>query len=450
MARGKTGYVQTDQTIESWHVNETKMVWLTAAATPTSGDVLVLASAADEQADTTTTRASQKPVAISAFRNIAGVATEQTQPSGTPSWFQAWGKCPGVNLISSAARGDWLITSETAGLGEPITSTDPPLGAFAFALTEGCTPVAFLLSGGGGAGQVEAREYRPPLLLTEEYTYLAPSGTASLSHSGAGEIESIWLAMECAASPSDWDACWKHPLEITVDGVKRVDTIVGNFFASTYGAPRWGVDRIGCSRMAMERGISSFYRFVNIPFEDSIEVGIQNISNVSATLWAQVALRDGTGVYPRRDRNFRCETLTAGSVLEHTATVLINATPAVPGRIEGFMLALAGNTSWSFLEGNVEIEVDGAKVIEYTGTEDAFGGSFYYTDVKWQTNHFGLTKQHTRTDSSPYYRCCFYRFFDKDPIPFEESLKITWYNGEVGRGNPGDVEVYHEVWYYLS
>ena len=106
--------------------------------------------------------------------------------------------------------------------------------------------------------------------------------------------------------------------------------------------------------------------------------------------------------------------------------------------------------NWAYLEGDVEIWVDGTKSIVYTGTEDACLGAFYWGQVKWQTNYVGMTKQHTRTGSSPYYRSCAYRFYHKDVIPFDDSLKIVWHNGEAGGGSPGNFTggIYSDVWYY--
>jgi len=444
MTIGKTGYVQFNEIIEAHHVNEAKMVRVSAAATARSGDVFVLGTGADQQAEVTTIRANPRPVVVAAQAEAEG---DVTIPAGSPGWFQGWGQCAKVNLTSAATRGCWLITSSQERKAEPIASVEPPPGAFAFALTEGCAPVAFLL---GGAPVLAHQEYRPPKLLRSEWTPLAPDETKLLDYSGEGAMEYVWLTFEASEPPGDPDAAWKHRLKIYVDEHIDADTIVGNFFASAFGSPRWTTNRMGCTRMDMEAGKSSFYRFVKIPFSQSFGLSVKNVASATTMLWAQVGIREGAFPPRRRERRFRAHTQLAATVGQYASHVLAAVTPGKPGRVEGFMLAVDGNTNWSSLEGNVEVWTDGVKRAEYTGTEDAFFGSFYYADVKWQAGFAGMTKQHTRTENTPVYQCCFYRFFDDDPLPFENDFKIVWYNGEEGRGEPGAVPVYSEIWYYES
>jgi len=272
---------------------------------------------------------------------------------------------------------------------------------------------------------------------------------------GAGEGVMIWLAIDPTQdgdhSPSpDGDVAWKHELRITIDGTVRVDTIVGNFFASTYGSPRWTTDNIGCDymRLADTSGASSFYRYVSIPFGSSLKVEIKNASSNNTNIWSTIEYYDEAGSYGARSDKFRCATLEAQSVLQYASKDLVDISGK--GRLEGFMLAVDGNSNYSFLEGDIIIEVDGSADIHYSGTEDTFLGAFYWGDVKWQTSRTGMTKQHTRTDLTDVFKICAYRFFiDGEQIPFDTSLKITWYNGETV-GSPGTVEMYSDVWYYLE
>ena len=294
-------------------------------------------------------------------------------------------------------------------------------------------------------------ESRPHKVEMMEYEYIAANTWATVCHiTDQGNMTHLWLALDPVVTPAAGSAAWAYPLTIAVDGVAEVDTIVGNFFASTLGAPRWSVDQVGCSYMNLDEGTASYYRYVSVPFDTSLTVKVHNITNVTLTVWGQVGWHDGLGSYGDRSQEFHCVTATA-SVDQYLAHIIGAASPVKTGRIAGFMLAVDGGSNWGYLEGNIDIEIDGTKTIEYSGTEDAFLGSFYYTGVKWQNNHAGMTKQHTRTDNTNYYQSCFYRFFDIDQVPFEKSFQIQWHNGEVAHGaTPGTVDAWSEVWYYTE
>ena len=446
--KGKSGFVSPGEIIRAYHINECKMLWLIAAETVQSGDVLIVDPGAVCRAVGTETEAAIAPVVVVAQDDPS---TTQTIAAGSFGWFQGWGRCPQVNLENAANPGDWLITSETKFKAKAIESPGPPAGAFGYALTSGTAPEAYLF-GGVQLATAAKDEWRELKLARQEWQTVGANDWITVAElTGPGEVAAIWLTFESQDTPSDGNCAWQHALKITVDGVVEVDTIVGNFFASTFGSPRWNTNHIGCSFMNMPEGKSSFYRYVRIPFDSSLKIEVQNAADVSIHFWAQVDWYNGRGIYGDRSRRFKCVTKQAQTVEEYAEYTLIDATPG-RGRLEGFMLAIDGNTNWSFLEGNVEIWVDGEKLIEYTGTEDAFLGSFYYGDVKWQADFGGMTKQHTRTDDTPYYQCCFYRFYRDEPLVFDNSIKITWQNGESGRGSPGDLvnAVYSEVWYYTG
>ncbi len=428
------------------------MLWLVAATAATSGDVMVLDSTANAQAKATTTESDLLPVCVVAEDDPGAT---QGLGAGVEGWFQAWGRCAKVNLMSAASRGDWLVTSTTSLKAKPVhplAINVPPAGAFGYTLTEGSTPQVFLL---GGVQSVATRdEARPHKVEKMEYEYIAANTWATVCDiTNQGNMTHLWLALDPVVTPSSATAAWSYPLDIIVDGTKEVDTIVGNFFGSTLGSPRWTVDRMGCSKMDMAEGASSYYRYVSIPFDTSLAIKVQNITNVTLTVWGQVGWHDGVGSYGDRSQKFHTvSTATGASVANHASLVLAAASPLKAGRIEGFMLAVDGNDNYKYLEGNIDIEIDGAKTIEYSGTEDAFLGSFYFGDVKWQTNRAGMTVQHTRTDNTNHYKTCFYRFFDIDQVPFEKSFQIQWTNSTVAQGSPGNIDagVWSSAWYYTE
>ena len=145
MTKGKSGFLTTGEVYQSWHVNEGKLLWLTAAAAATTGDVMVLDASGQAQAKATTTEGALEPVCVVALDDpgaTQGIAT------GVKGWFQAWGQCAKVNLMAAATTGDWLVTSTTSLKAKPVTSgTLPPTGAFGRVLTTGSTPEAHLFGG---------------------------------------------------------------------------------------------------------------------------------------------------------------------------------------------------------------------------------------------------------------------------------------------------------------
>ncbi|MBM3120492.1 MAG: DUF2961 domain-containing protein, partial [Chloroflexi bacterium] len=306
----------------------------------------------------------------------------------------------------------------------------------------------------GGVSTGQHRETRPFKVSKVEYqSVLAGAWHTICDFSSVGEMEYIWLAIAPSSTPSDPNCAWKYGLKITADGVLRVDTQLGNFFCSTFGSPKWTTNHVGCTYMSIANGASSHYRYVSIPFSSSLKVEVRNVSNVSCMLWAQVGWHDGTKSYPLGNKIFRTTTKLAQSVTQYASYTLVDVSPGVRGRLQGFMLAVDGNANWTFLEGNIEIWIDGTKTIEYPGTEDAFLGAFYFGQVKFQTDRAGMTKQHTRTDDTNVYQGTMYRFYlEGEEIPFNSSLKIVWYNGESGHGEPGNIVegVYSEVWYYTE
>lgn len=151
MTKGKSGYIQCGETIYDYFLNEQRNVLLTTAATVTTGDVVVIDKSADARVKATTTQGDPTPAIVVAHPD-SSLAQSVTINAGASGWFQAWGRCAKVNLMSAATRGDWLTPSTTSLKALPVTSATPPAGAFGYALTEGSTPEAFLQGAGVSAG----------------------------------------------------------------------------------------------------------------------------------------------------------------------------------------------------------------------------------------------------------------------------------------------------------
>lgn len=120
------------ETIDSY---VTAVKWTNrSAAGVVAGDVVVVATANDNSFTTTTTANATK---------VLGVVQE-TVAVGSSGIVKVIGSTT-VRVTAATSRGDWLVTSVTAGQASPTTATNPPNGAFAIALTSS-----------GGAGTVTA------------------------------------------------------------------------------------------------------------------------------------------------------------------------------------------------------------------------------------------------------------------------------------------------------
>lgn len=107
---------------------------------------VVVAGAADNQFTTTTSGNNPK---------VLGVVQE-TIANGASGIVKHYGTTI-LRVGGTTAVGDWLVTSSSAGIASPVTSTNPPNGAFAIALTArtGAGTITVLLLAVGIAGIVQ-------------------------------------------------------------------------------------------------------------------------------------------------------------------------------------------------------------------------------------------------------------------------------------------------------
>jgi hypothetical protein len=104
-----------------------------------------------------------------------------------------------------------------------------------------------------------------------------------------------------------------------------------------------------------------------------------------------------------------------------------------------------------FMEGNVEIYIDGETKSRYasSGTEEFFFGGIYFINPFW-TSHGGCTLS-VHDAGNKDRSTSMYRVFEKDPIPFDKSLRVVWHNGQKGQGDvPGTTYVDAQSVVYLQ
>lgn len=190
-----------------------------------------------------------------------------------------------------------------------------------------------------------------------------------------------------------------------------------------------------------------------IPFNNGITISIINKSTVaSASIYSQVYYYAGTPgpqISGTRKKTFHMATVPFTAVGQFAPIDLVNITGR--GQIEGVNLfvyaASTGTPSW--LEGDMAWVVDTAITADVLGTEDFFGGQFYWNQLSYASDSWGVIKNGSFAGS--YYATGAYRLFNKDAMAFDSSFKLTWHNGHVNQGPPpGTVNVSSIVFYYLD
>jgi hypothetical protein len=131
-----------------------------SGAQVTAGDVVVADTTANNSFTTTTTASNPKVVGV-VQETIANAAAGIVKHYGTST----------VKVTGATSRGDWLRTSTTVGQADPVTSTNPPSGAFAIALSSsaGAGTVTAILLATATLGTLILPSSAAPATTTEGY-----------------------------------------------------------------------------------------------------------------------------------------------------------------------------------------------------------------------------------------------------------------------------------------
>jgi hypothetical protein len=79
---------------------------------------------------------------------------------------------------------------------------------------------------------------------------------------------------------------------------------------------------------------------------------------------------------------------------------------------------------WTMLEGDHEIRTDGEWTVLGTGTEDYFGGAYYFLNGAYALPTVGASYLHYEGD--PGAEVAMYRHHLIDPIPYERDLRVDF------------------------
>lgn len=192
-----------------------------------------------------------------------------------------------------------------------------------------------------------------------------------------------------------------------------------------------------------------------IPFSTSIQIQYENNTGTNVTVWSMISYQLGVpNIYPYTKKLFVVPNLNLGGASPvDTVLTFLNISPGTPGRLAGFFW-IADPASGSAspgtgpLEGKFKIYVDGAMSPTYqsSGSEDMFGMAGYFSGYSSPViaGDYGLLQKGSSTYEA-------YRFFIKDPIVFQSSLKITWNVGDSSAVNfTGNCYASFCVFYYLG
>lgn len=279
---------------------------------------------------------------------------------------------------------------------------------------------------------------------------VATNGTLNLLNvSGSGFITAIQFAP--IASPDSEQALLDSTFTFTIDNITPQTCDFGSFGMIHQFPTPFQTNTINIQG---NNGISSWgaSRKVFIPFNFNANISITNISSSSTLrIYAQVyyILNDSTSTIPyllsnTRRKIWRCNLLKNISVPALGSVNLLSVS-GTSGQIESVFLLFYSSNSLGSLEGNVQYTIDGVpNAYEAGGTEDYFGGQFYWDGDGngpnfLRSDRYGLLVQYTVSSGLHNVPICnsAYRFhLDDDPINFNSSLTLTWNNGQAGEGTP--------------
>jgi hypothetical protein len=195
------------------------------------------------------------------------------------------------------------------------------------------------------------------------------------------------------------------------------------------------------------------FRRIMIPYTNGCTITITNSSHVATgRIFSQVYFYQGAPppqLTGSRRKVFHMATIPFTSIAQFAPVDLLNVTGR--GAIEGLNLFVyvqnQGPPTW--LEGDMAWTVDGVLLGNVGGTEDFFGGQYYWGQLQYATDSWGVMKNGVFAGGS--YATGMYRLFNKDPMVFDQSMKLTWHNGQAGQGPPpGPVNMSSIVFYYTS
>jgi hypothetical protein len=226
---------------------------------------------------------------------------------------------------------------------------------------------------------------------------------SAVSLSGGGVLTQLSLTLPDEAMTDD--ALANLRLQITFDGVRTVDSPIGEFFGTGLGD-----DPSSSLMFRADPDTNTFTTWWPMPFTSTATVAVDNntdetvrgvdVETVSAPdPELTAALRDGTAGY---------------------FSTVSNRGDTVPGE------------DWNFadVEGHERFYVDGsATPIHGTGTEDFYEGGWYFIKGEYSAPLTGNPAYEQAEDGCDFHCDSVFRLLLADAVPYEESLRAGMEHG---------------------
>jgi hypothetical protein len=298
-----------------------------------------------------------------------------------------------------------------------------------------------------------------------ERTTVTGGGTATLLDvSGPGVVRSLNVIIGTDSGAPDFSALYSQ-LHFYVDGEVTpssspllVDFFFSRGFPSDAGSgTKWQSDRIGLSRFYKDLGIPDtrigYYRYVDLPYKSGMKITLENGDGTADfTLFSEVDYHDGgeSSMFygkPLVIDIYDPTNVAKGQVATPYEVVDLLNEGSGKGWVESIYLCVFDANAQPWAEGNVDIYIDGEVSPSFTssGTEDFFMDSWAWASGTYLTRNHGNIERSTTTFTSAY------RFFNDEPVRFNDGVRITWQAGELSQGGmTQDIEIWATIVYYLE
>jgi|GEM_PF-2725102 len=256
-------------------------------------------------------------------------------------------------------------------------------------------------------------------------TVLPGETKALFTSEGYGYISMLSLEI-----PQTHDSVY---LAVHSHGAKQIDLPVRNMFMS--GIDGRETQSMFAGKYVEESGAAFFYRNLFLPYEDGCRIELFNIADTAVTVTLKVQYTEMKqpvyyGLHSQA-QSFLCEGKAAQMGEAVTVAHLRGS-----GTLHSLQMSLFNPlTRGMYMEGNIEIYIDGALFPEYqsTGTEEFFMGGVYFANLH-NSAYSCCTRTFNDGEGNPDHVVSACRYFIEDPITFQSSLKLVWHNGQARQG----------------
>jgi D-arabinan exo alpha-(1,3)/(1,5)-arabinofuranosidase (non-reducing end) len=357
------------------------------------------------------------PLTLAAYQSFGGVSINVPMPfrremrvisEFNPHYFHViYRAFPSARGVKTFSRGDRVPGRVRTELGQAGQHNPVPPAArtrssrHSFRLAAGRRLVLARIEGSGAIGELR--------LKVSHYTSARPTGAIDQAR----------------------DLFAHARLQISFDGMRSVDAPIGEFFGSGLGpAP------VHALMFAMDGAPDGWAStWWPMPFASRARVELVNTSHTGIARgeldasWTTDA-RWGQRLGAQGDAGY-FHAHGHGSATRRGSDWQLLDTRGI-GKFVGVTMTLEGGSPPYYMEGNERAYVDGAKIpqIQGTGTEDFFGGGWYFFDQLFSLPLTGYTAHESAASGCPEPTCkSAYRIMVADAVPFSRSLRYEIQHG---------------------